>query len=73
MRSMEFWRATTAVVAPAFLILLFSGFFACALAGQRFLHPFLLAGLQVKGVTFYLFNYVLRLYFPLEAPQGVFQ
>ncbi len=60
-------------MALAFLILLFSGFFACTLAGQRFLHPFFLAGLKVKGVTFYFFNDVLRLHLPLEAPQGVFQ
>ena len=55
------------------LVLLFTGFLACALAGQRFLHPFLLAGLQVKGVTFYFLNNVFRLHFPLEPTQGVFQ
>ena len=59
---------------PRFLlILLFSGFLPRALAGQRFLYPFLLAGLQVKGVTFYFLNNVFRLHFPLEPPQGVFQ
>ena len=56
-----------------FLVLLFAGFFAGALACQRFLDPFFLAGLQVKGVTFYFFNDVLRLHFTLEAAQGVFE
>ncbi len=54
-------------------ILLFACFFAGALACQRFLHPLLLAGFQVEGVTFYFFNDVLRLHFPLEAAQGVFE
>ena len=56
-----------------FLVLLFACFLAGAFACQRFLHPFLLAGFQVEGVTFYLFNDVLRLHFPLEATQGVFE
>jgi hypothetical protein len=55
------------------LVLLFAGFLPRALARQRFLHPFLLAGLQVKGVTFYFLNNVFRLHLPLEPPQGVFQ
>jgi len=58
---------------PRCLILLFASFFAGALACQRFFHPFFLAGFQVEGVTFYFFNDVLRLHFPLEAAQGVFE
>lgn len=66
-------RATTRVAALDFLILFFAGFLACALACQRFLYPFFLAGFQVEGVTFYFFNNVLRLHFPLEATQGVLE
>ena len=58
---------------PPGLILLFACFLAGSLTGQRFLHPFLLARFQVKGVTFYFLNNVLRLHFPLEAAQGVFE
>ena len=58
---------------PRCLILFFACFLAGALACQRFLYPFFLAGLQVEGVTFYFFNNVLRLDFPLEATQGVFK
>jgi hypothetical protein len=54
-------------------ILLFACFLAGALACQRFLYPFLFAGFQVEGVPLYFFNDVLRLHFPLEAAQGVFQ
>jgi len=66
-------RATTGVVTLGFLVLLFACFLAGALACQRFLDPFFLAGFQVEGVTFYFFNDVLRLNFPLEAAQGVFE
>jgi hypothetical protein len=73
---MRLWnaeRATTGVVTLDFLVLFFAGFFAGALARQRFLYPFFLAGFQIEGVTFYFFNNVLRLHFPLEASQGVFE
>jgi len=54
------------------LVLLFTSLFAAALACQRFLHSFLLAWLEVEGVTFHFLNDVLLLYFALEAAQGVF-
>jgi len=58
---------------PGISILLFACLLACALARQRFLYPFLFSGLQVKRVTFYFFNDVLLLHFPLKATQGVFE
>ena len=54
------------------LVLLFTSFFAAALARQRFLHSLLLAWLEVEGVSFHFLNNVLLLYFALEAAQGVF-
>src|ERR1700675_3319313 len=66
-------RATTGVVTLDSSVLLFACFLAGALACQRFLYPFFFAGFQVEGVTFYFFNNVLRLHFPLEATQGVFE
>jgi len=52
-------------------------FFACflpaALAGQCFFNPFLLARLQVKGVTLDLLDNVFLLHFALEATQCVFE
>src|SRR5215471_14322605 len=44
-----------------------------AFAGQRLLGPELLTRLQVKGVSFDLFNNVLLLDLTLEATKGVFQ
>jgi hypothetical protein len=38
---------------------------------QRLLHPLLLTGLQIKGVTFYFFDDVLLLYLPLKPAKGV--
>ncbi len=58
---------------PCSLILFLACFLACAFARQCFLYPLFLAGLQVEGVTFYFFNDVLLLHFPLEATQGVFE
>jgi hypothetical protein len=58
---------------PGFLVLLFACFLAGALACQRFLYPFFLAGFQVEGVTFYFLDDVLGLHLPLEATQGVFE
>ncbi len=59
---------------PVFtLVLLFACFLPAALAGQRFLHPFLLAWLQVKGVTLDLLNDVFLLHLALEATQRIFE
>ena len=58
---------------PAELICLFACFLPAALAGQRFLHPLLLARLQVKGVTLDLLDDVFLLHFALEATQCIFE
>ena len=58
---------------PEVSVLLFARFLAGAFARQRFFHPLLFAGLQVKGVTLDFLNDVLRLHFTLEATQSVFQ
>ena len=42
-----------------------------SLAGQRLLDPLLLSRLQVKRVSFDLFDDVLLLDLPLEAPKGI--
>ena len=47
--------------------------FAVALASQRFLYATLFAGLQVIGVTLYLFDNVLLLDLPLEPAQRAFK
>jgi hypothetical protein len=57
---------------PGLSVLLLACLFACALACQRFLHPLLFAGLQVKRVTLYFLNDVLLLHLPLETTQGIF-
>ena len=57
---------------PGLSVLLLACLLACALARQRFLYPFPLAGFQVKRVTLYFLNNVLLLYLPLEATQGIF-
>ena len=54
-------------------ILLFTCLFTAALARQRFFHPLLLAGLQIKGVTFHFLDDVFLLYLPLEAAQCIFE
>jgi hypothetical protein len=55
------------------LVLLFASFLAAALARQRFLHSFLFARLEVKGVTLHFLDDVLLLDLSLETPQGVLQ
>jgi len=54
-------------------ILFFSNFFASTLAGERGLDAFLLAGLEVKGVTLNLFDDVFLLHLALETAQCVFE
>jgi hypothetical protein len=44
-----------------------------ALARQRFLGPLLLSGLQIKRMALDLFDDVLLLDLPLEAPQSAFE
>jgi hypothetical protein len=58
---------------PWILVLLFASFLAAALARQRFLHAFLFARLEVKGVTLHFLDDVLLLDLSLETPQGVLQ
>ncbi len=53
------------------LVLLFASLFATALARQRFFYTFLLARLEVEGVTLHFLDYVLLLDFTFEAPQGI--
>jgi hypothetical protein len=60
-------------ITPKLLVLLFACFLTGALACQRFLHAFLFARLQIKGVTFHFLDDVLLLHLPLEATQGIFQ
>ena len=54
-------------------ICFFARFLTAALACQRFFHPLLLAGLQIKGVTFHFFDDVLLLYFSLEAAKRILE
>jgi hypothetical protein len=60
-------------VAQSSLLLLFACFLAGALACQRFFHPLLLAGFQVKGVTFHFLNDVLGLNLTLKTTQRIFE
>ena len=53
------------------LILLLTDLFTIALACQRFLHAFLLTGLQIKRVTLDFLDNVFSLHLALEAPQGI--
>jgi hypothetical protein len=53
--------------------LLFTSFFAAALARQRFFYAFSFAGLQIKRVTLYFLDDVLGLYLPLEPAKCVFK
>jgi hypothetical protein len=60
-------------ITPNLLVLLFACFLTGALACQRFLHAFLFARLQIKGVTFHFLDDVLGLDFALEPAQRVFE
>ena len=53
------------------LVLLLANLLTSALARQRCLYTFLLAGFQVKGVALDLFDNVFLLHFALEAAQRV--
>lgn len=55
------------------LVLLFTGLLAAPLAGQRFFHAALLARLEVKRMSLYLFDNVFLLYLALETAQRIFQ
>ena len=55
------------------LVSLFTSLLAIPLARQSRLYTFLLAGLQIVGVTLDFLDNVLRLYLPLEPAQRVFQ
>jgi hypothetical protein len=61
------------VAAHGTLVLFFTCFLSAALARQRFFHAFLLARLQVKGVTLDLLDNVFLLHLALEATQRVFE
>lgn len=64
-------RATLVPKSETDLVLFLTNLLAVALAGQCFLHPLLLARLQVKRVTFYFLNDVFRLHFTLEPAKSV--
>jgi hypothetical protein len=55
------------------LILFFARLFAAAFAGERFFHPLLFAGLQVKGMSFHFLDDVFLLYLPLETAKRVLE
>ncbi len=63
------------VASPAawWLVLFLTYLLAIALARERLFDALLLAGLQVEGVTLYLFDNVFGLNFALEAAQGIFE
>jgi hypothetical protein len=55
------------------LVLFLSCLLAASFASKRFLHPLLLAWLQVKGVTLHFLDDVILLDLPLEAAKRVFE
>jgi hypothetical protein len=55
------------------LILFLTNLLAVPFTSKRFFHALLLAGLQVKRMTFYFLDDVFRLNLALEAPQCVFE
>ena len=69
---MRMWAATWRAARQR-SFLLFALFFAAAFACQSFLHAFLFAWLQVKGVAFHFLDNVLLLNLPLKAPQSIFE
>jgi hypothetical protein len=64
-------RQRTSGSTALFLLDLPATFLPVPFAGQRLLGPELLTRLQVKRVSFHLFNDVLLLDFALEAAKGV--
>ncbi len=55
------------------LVLLFTNLLPVPLACECFLHAFLFAWFQVKGVALNLFDNVFRLHLPLETTKSIFQ
>ena len=55
------------------LVLLFTNLLAVALACECFLHAFLFAWFQVKGVALDLFDNVFRLHLTLETTESILQ
>ncbi len=55
------------------LVLLFTNLLAVPLACECFLHAFLFAWFQVKGVALDLFDNVFRLYLTLETTESILQ
>jgi hypothetical protein len=55
------------------LVLLFTNLFTVPLACECFLHAFLFAWFQVKGVALDLFDNVFRLHLPLETTKSILQ
>ena len=53
------------------LVLLFTSLLAAALARQRFFNAFLLARLEVEGVTLHFLDDVLLLDFAFKTTQGI--
>lgn len=53
------------------LVLLLTRLLAAALAGQGFLHPLLLARLQIEAVTLHFLNDVFLLNLPFETAKGI--
>ena len=53
--------------------MLFTSFLTATLACERFFHPLLLAGLQVKGVTFHFLDDVFLLHLALETAKRVLE
>ena len=60
-------------LARADLILLLARLLSTALASERFFDSLLLAGLQVKGVTFHFLDDVFLLYLPLKPAKCIFE
>jgi hypothetical protein len=55
------------------LVLFLANLLTGSFASERGFHALFLTGLQVKGVSFYLFNNVFLLNFALEPAQGVLE
>ncbi len=55
------------------LVLLFTNLLPVPFACECFLHAFLFAWFQVKGVALDLFNNVFRLHLPLETTKSILQ
>lgn len=55
------------------LVLFLSCFLAAAFSCQRFFYALPFAGLKVKRVTLYFFNYVLGLYLTFKTAKRIFE